>query len=82
MPGRRCAASINRARFSWRHPDLVAVAAAMAEDDTASVAGWLQQGQLQKADEALDTALTTAAEEVWAVVVAPWVLVQAQRSPS
>lgn len=60
--------------------DLVAVAAAMVEDDTASVARWLKDGQLLKASAAQNAAWLAEGASVWAVVVAPWVVVQGQRS--
>ncbi|OCX93790.1 MAG: DUF2288 domain-containing protein [Gammaproteobacteria bacterium HGW-Gammaproteobacteria-9] len=56
--------------------DLVAVAQAVAEDDQAKVAAWLNAGQLAKmqAEQAQDWQQRDPA--LWAVVVAPWVLVQ------
>ncbi|MFB8829269.1 DUF2288 domain-containing protein [Azotobacter sp. CWF10] len=56
--------------------DLVAVALAVAEDDQASVAAWLTGGQLAKLEEARAEDLLARDPELWAVVVAPWVLVQ------
>ncbi|WP_296434609.1 DUF2288 family protein [Zhongshania sp.] len=60
--------------------DLIATAAAVANDDAAAVSTWMKDNLLQKATEEL--AMTWLAEncEVWAVVVAPWVLVQQDRS--
>ena len=62
--------------------DLIATAAAVANDDAAAVSTWMKDNLLQKATEEL--AMTWLAEncEVWAVVVAPWVLVQQDRSPA
>ena len=59
--------------------DLVATAAAFAEDNAKQIAGLLEAGLLQKASES--EAMTWLADkcEVWAVVVAPWVLVQRER---
>jgi hypothetical protein len=56
--------------------DLVEVAVAVAEDDQAKVAAWLNAGQLAKmqAEQAQDWQQRDPA--LWAVVVAPWVLVQ------
>jgi hypothetical protein len=56
--------------------DLVAVAQAVAEDDQARVAAWLNAGQLAKmqAEQAQDWQQRDPT--LWAVVVAPWVLVQ------
>ncbi len=54
----------------------VAVAVAVAEDDQAKVAAWLTGGQLAKmpAEQAQDW--LERDPDLWAVVVAPWVLVQ------
>ncbi|WP_373077932.1 DUF2288 family protein [Zhongshania sp.] len=59
--------------------DLVATAAAFAEDNTQHIASLLEKGLLQKADEAQAKTWLTEKCEVWAVVVAPWVLVQRER---
>ncbi|AHY42082.1 DUF2288 domain-containing protein [Stutzerimonas decontaminans] len=62
--------------------DLVAVAQAVAEDDQAKVAAWLNAGQLSKmqAEQAQDWQQRDP--DLWAVVVAPWVLVQEREQPS
>ncbi|MCQ4297071.1 DUF2288 domain-containing protein [Pseudomonas stutzeri] len=56
--------------------DLVAVAMAVADDDQGKVAAWLSGGQLSKmqAEQAQDWQQRDP--NLWAVVVAPWVLVQ------
>lgn len=56
--------------------DLVAVAAAMAQDRADEVDAWTRTGQVQRAsdDDARDWQESDCA--FWAVVVAPWVLVQ------
>lgn len=56
--------------------DLIDVAVAMAEDDTAALAAWMRSGQVMRADA--ERAQRWVAEQplFWAVVVAPWVLVQ------
>ncbi len=56
--------------------DLVAVAAGFANDDRAAVEQWMAAGQI--AHLAVETARDWAGREpeLWAVVVAPWVLVQ------
>ncbi|WP_353191576.1 DUF2288 domain-containing protein [Pandoraea pnomenusa] len=56
--------------------DLVSVAEAVANDDTPTVSQWLSSGMVQRmqGDQAADFAARTP--ELWAVVVAPWVLVQ------
>ncbi len=56
--------------------DLVAVAEAVAENDQNRVAAWLQSGTLRKVDDALAEDLLARDPSLWAVVVAPWVLVQ------
>lgn len=56
--------------------DLVGVAAALAEDDKRKIAQWLASGELRKL-EVLDAEDYLARDPLlWAVVVAPWVLVQ------
>lgn len=61
--------------------DLVEVAARVVEDDRDRVEAWLREGALAKAD--LEDARRWAHEqpEFWAVVAAPWVLVQLCESP-
>lgn len=59
--------------------DLVATAAAFAEDNAPYIAELLDKGLLKKADEAQAKAWLVEKCEVWAVVVAPWVLVQRER---
>ena len=56
--------------------DLVEVAAAMAEDDKAKFTHWLQTGQVARADTADAIHWHETQAEFWAIVVAPWVLVQ------
>jgi hypothetical protein len=65
-----------------RDLDLVTVAAAIAEDDTAQVAQWLSSGLVERMQA--DTAADFAARdpELWAVVVSPWVCVQERGSVS
>ena len=57
--------------------DLVQVAAAMMEDNSEAIKGWMDAGQLQVAT---DSCATDWAERnpdtLWAVVIRPWVLVQ------
>lgn len=59
-----------------RDMDLVTVATAIAEDDTAQVTGWLSAGLVQRMQA--QTAADFAARDpnLWAVVVSPWVCVQ------
>lgn len=56
--------------------DLVAVAACVSNDDKTAVASWLSAGQIARASAA-DASLWHARQATfWAVVTAPWVLVQ------
>lgn len=57
--------------------DLVAVAAALAADDAAAVKSWLEVGQLGPVSAEQAAAWYDADAEVWAVVVLPWIVVQA-----
>ena len=56
--------------------DLIEVALAVAEDDQAKVAAWLQGGQVAKVEESRAEDLLARDPRLWAVVVAPWVLTQ------
>ncbi len=60
--------------------DLVAVALAVAENDQASVAGWMHSGGLSKLSDRQAEDLLQRDPTLWAVVVAPWVLVQERAS--
>ena len=57
--------------------DLVQAAAAMMEDDSEQIKGWMDAGQLQVATDAQagDWA-EREPDNLWAVVIRPWVLVQ------
>lgn len=56
--------------------DLVAVAAALGRDDKAAVEGWLAEGRIASASDADAQSWHAGRATFWAVVVAPWVLVQ------
>lgn len=56
--------------------DLVRVAYGFAEDEKESVARWLQQGQVTKVEAEQVEEWNRSKPEFWAVVVAPWVLIQ------
>ncbi|MGE8362448.1 DUF2288 domain-containing protein [Pseudomonas sp.] len=56
--------------------DLIAVAQAVAENDQATVSAWLDAGHLSKLEDERAEDLHTRDPQLWAVVVAPWVLVQ------
>lgn len=60
--------------------NLVEVAQAVADDDSAKVSAWLQAGQLAKVDEARAQDYLDRDPELWAVVVSPWVLIQERAS--
>lgn len=56
--------------------DLVEVAAAFSADDRAAVERWLAEGRVGRAGDADAQAWHAGRATFWAVVVAPWVLVQ------
>ncbi len=56
--------------------DLIEVAAAMVEDDKARVEGWIKAGLVARATDKDARRWGKSRPEMWAVVVAPWVVVQ------
>ncbi|MBD2859154.1 DUF2288 domain-containing protein [Spongiibacter sp. KMU-158] len=56
--------------------DLVNVAKAMAEDDAAQISRLMGEGLLFKVDDQRAAQFQEGDRVLWAVVVAPWVLVQ------
>lgn len=56
--------------------DLVEVAARIVEDDKAAIETWLLAGQLGKLDVEVAKHWSSSNPELWAVVAAPWVVVQ------
>jgi hypothetical protein len=56
--------------------DLVEVALNVAENNTAMVQAWLADGRIARADMSDAEDWHARQPEFWAVVVAPWVLVQ------
>ncbi|WAJ36200.1 DUF2288 domain-containing protein [Pseudomonas sp. GOM7] len=60
--------------------DLVAVAEAVASNDQVRVAQWMAQGVLGKLEDGQAEDLLSRDPQLWAVVVAPWVLVQERAS--
>lgn len=56
--------------------DLVEVACAMARDENKRMAAWLDAGRVSRADAEQARDWHAREAEFWAVVVAPWVLVQ------
>lgn len=59
--------------------DLTEVAAAFAEDDAAKIKRWMQALQVQPVPDTRAQQWFETDIVVWAVVVAPWVLVQEER---
>lgn len=60
--------------------DLVSVAAALAEDRKDLFSGWLQRCQVEPLSDSCAGRWADGEPELWAVVVAPWVLVQERSS--
>ncbi len=58
------------------HMDLVDVAVCIAEDDKDQLANWMAAGSVGQANEEQAMDWQERDPELWAVVVAPWVLVQ------
>ena len=56
--------------------DLIAVARCLVEDRERQIAKWFETGQIRRAQDNDARRWQTADSEFWAVVVAPWVLVQ------
>lgn len=56
--------------------DLIEVAQAVAQNEHAKVAAWLESGLLSRVDDSRAKSVFERNPELWAVVVAPWVLVQ------
>lgn len=56
--------------------DLVEVAAHVARDDRAAVEGWITEGKIARATSDHAEEWERRKPDFWAVVTAPWVLVQ------
>lgn len=56
--------------------DLIAVARLMADDNAAALAPLMEQGKFGMISDNQARQFAAANQEMWAVVVAPWVLVQ------
>jgi len=71
-----------RGLLLWVDPDLdlVEVAARIVDDDKDRVTAWLEQGKLAKPDLKQAKTWQATQPEFWAVVAAPWVLVQESAS--
>ena len=59
--------------------DLVEVAVEFALDGSEKVKTWLTEGLIRKIDDEQSSLWQDQNLEVWAVVVAPWVLVQTEK---
>lgn len=58
--------------------DMVEVATVLARDDSARLKQWLDGGQVAHVSDEQAQQWTAQEMELWAVVVAPWVVVQAE----
>ncbi len=56
--------------------NLVEAAACLAENDQARLQDWIEAGRIRRALDSDAKRWNTADQQFWAVVVAPWVLVQ------
>jgi hypothetical protein len=63
-----------------RELDLVQVAVALAEDDTARFEEWIASGEVLAVTDELARRWLEGSVELWAVVAQPWVLVQEERA--
>ena len=61
-----------------RDLDLVSVAEAVAADDSQQVAHWLSAGLVERLQAETAAEFAERDPELWAVVVSPWVCVQAR----
>ncbi|HPQ94358.1 MAG: DUF2288 domain-containing protein [Thiothrix sp.] len=59
--------------------DLVEVAAALTSDNTVLFSRWIEIGSIRHLPDATARAWVLDDSHLWAVVVAPWVLVQDRR---
>ncbi|MCO6413804.1 MAG: DUF2288 domain-containing protein [Thiogranum sp.] len=59
--------------------DLVEVATALANDDKPAVEAWIERGQVQHLAVPVARDWAGRDPELWAVVVAPWVIVQERK---
>lgn len=59
--------------------DLIEVAMKFTEDDRATIEDWLANGQLERANDNHARDWNKRRPVFWAIVVAPWVLVQEVR---
>jgi hypothetical protein len=59
--------------------DLVQVATSLANDDKVVTEAWLAAGRIASLDTATARRWACGDAELWAVVIAPWVMVQERR---
>ena len=59
--------------------DLIDVACEFALDNHIQVKAWMEQAQVKKVSDEQARQWNTEERELWAVVVAPWVLVQGEK---
>ncbi|NVK32617.1 MAG: DUF2288 family protein [Gammaproteobacteria bacterium] len=60
--------------------DLIAVAQALNRDDAQQFQAWINEGVVSRVSDDRAKDWTSRDPELWAVVVAPWVLVQEKSS--
>lgn len=98
LSGLRTKLNLETARLSWTELaryfaggrlvrvdadlDLLEVAEAMAEDHSARVGRWLEAGAVASVSDEEARRWQAADAQLWAVVIKPWVLVQATGAPS
>lgn len=89
--------NLETARISWRELqrffamgstlsvstrlDLVDVGVSFAQDDTATVSGWLESGVVAPVSDELARHWLEKDADLWCLVVRPWVLIQ-DKQPS
>lgn len=59
--------------------DLVDVAVQFSQDNKQQVADWMAAQKIQRAEDSDAEKWLAASQELWAVVVSPWVLVQEEK---
>jgi hypothetical protein len=69
-----------RTRLVTEQGDLVDVALQFALDNSEQIAEWIENGIITDVDDATALDWVERDAEVWAVVAAPWILVQADKS--
>ncbi|MBI3229588.1 MAG: DUF2288 domain-containing protein [Burkholderiales bacterium] len=60
--------------------DLVEVAVQFSQDNKTQVAQWMESGKIARASDQDAQKWVDQAQELWAVVVSPWVLVQENKA--